>query len=122
MARRASKKTPLVVSGYLYTDDPLTTGLVLDSPAWFVWLEAGATASFYYQGAVGGLTVRRERKQRGGWYWVAYHSSQGKLHKIYLGPAHAVTRAALETALVRLMASPIQPTQAAPCSTTSEDS
>jgi len=122
MPRRASKKTPIVVSGYLDTDDPLTTGLVLDSPAWFVWLEAGATISFYYQGARGGLTVRRERKQRGGWYWVAYHSSQGKLRKIYLGPAHAITRATLESALVRLTARPRQPTQAANCSTTSEDS
>ena len=122
MSRRASKKTPLVVSGHLYTDDPMTTGLVLDSPAWFVWLEAVAPASFYYQGAGGGLTVRRERKQRGGWYWVAYHSSQGKLRKVYLGPAHLITRAALEAALVRLTASSSQPTQAANCSTTLEDS
>ncbi|MBI1794475.1 MAG: hypothetical protein HYR70_09805 [Chloroflexi bacterium] len=122
MPRHASKKTPMVVGGYLYTDDPLTTGLVLDSTAWFVWLEAQATSSFYYQGAGGGLTVRRERKQRGGCYWVAYHSAQGKLRKVYLGQALAVTRAALEAALVRLMASPIQPTQAATCSTTSEDS
>jgi LuxR family maltose regulon positive regulatory protein len=122
MSRRASKKTPVVVSGYLYTDDPLTTGLVLDSPAWFGWLETLATVSFYYQGASGGLTVRRERKQRGGWYWVAYHSSQGKLRKVYLGPAHGITRAALEAALVRLTASSIQPTQAANGSTSSEDS
>lgn len=109
MPRRASKKTPVVISGYLYTDDPLTTGIVLDSPAWLAWLEAQATASFYYQGPGGGLTVRREVKQRGGWYWVAYRFSQGKLHKVYLGATRRVTRLALEAALTTLMANPTDP-------------
>jgi LuxR family maltose regulon positive regulatory protein len=29
--------------------------------------------------------VRRDRKQRGGWYWCAYHQINGTLRKHYLG-------------------------------------
>ena len=104
MPRHASKKTPLVLSGYLYTDDPHTTGIVLDSPAWVAWLESKAAPSFYYQGPTAGCTVRREVKQRGGWYWVAYHFAKGKLHKVYLGTARSVTRSILDAALSTLLA------------------
>ena len=68
MARRASKKTPVVISHYLYTNDPVTTGIALDTPGWFAWLKAQTTVSFYYQGAQTGITVRREAKQRGRQY------------------------------------------------------
>ena len=119
MPRRASKKTPVVMSGYLYTDDPLTTGIVLDSPAWLAWLEANAAPSFYYQGAAAGLTVRHEVKQRGSSYWVAYRFSQGKLHKVYLGAACRVTRSALEAALATLMVSQTDPTHSADCTPSS---
>lgn len=103
MPRHASKKTPVVVSGYLYTDDPQTTGIILDSPAWLAWLESKVAPSFYYQGPQAGCTVRREVKQRGGWYFVAYRFSQRKLHKVYLGAAPCVTRSALESALSTLL-------------------
>lgn len=103
MPRRASKKTPVVISGYLYTDDLETTGTVLDSPAWLAWLESNVASSFYYQTPTAGCTVRRELKQRGGSYWVAYRYAHHKLLKVYLGPARAVTRAALETALLSLL-------------------
>jgi LuxR family maltose regulon positive regulatory protein len=104
MPRGASKKTPLVISGYLYTEDPQTTGTALDTPAWLAWLESTVALSFYYQAPTAGCTVRREVKQRGGTYWVAYRCVHRQLHKVYLGPARAVTRAALDAALLTLLA------------------
>ena len=109
MPRGASKKTPLVISGYLYTDDLQTTGTALDSPAGLAWLESNVAPSFYYQAPTAGCTVRREVKQRGGAYWVAYRCVHRQLHKVYLGPARAVTRAALEAALLTLLARAASP-------------
>ena len=42
MSKYANRRTPIVVSGVLYTDDE-HTGTRLNSPAWFTWLEAGIT-------------------------------------------------------------------------------
>jgi LuxR family maltose regulon positive regulatory protein len=94
----------VVISGYLYTDDPQTTGIALDSPAWWAWLESNAAPSFYYQTPLAGCTLRREVKQRGGCYWVAYRCSHRTLHKVYLGPARSITRLALDAALLTLLA------------------
>ena len=51
----------------------------LDSAAWFGWLAAETTRQFSYPlfdphlgYIVGWMTVRKERRQRGGGYWVAY--------------------------------------------------
>jgi hypothetical protein len=73
-------------------------GLRLDSPAWAQWLESEAARSFAYplfdQAAgwiAGFMTVRKERRQRGSSYWVAYRRSGGQLRKIYLGRSPQVT-------------------------------
>lgn len=78
--------------------------IVVDSAAWFAWLAADTTTSFAYAlfdprvGYVRGfLTVRKERRARGGSYWVAYRRSEGHLWKHYLGAARGLTRVALET-------------------------
>ena len=42
------------------------------------------------------MTVRKERRQRGGTYWTVYRRVGGQVRKIYLGPAEAVTAARLE--------------------------
>jgi len=71
-----SAKTPAVSrayeASYLYDGD---TWLRLDTPAWFAWLEAATTTSFAYplfdpgKGyIVGRMTVRKERRRRGGAY------------------------------------------------------
>ena len=108
MPRSASKKTPIVLNSILYTNDPLTTGIALDSPSGFIWLEAETTTSFYFQKGDFGMTVRREIRQRGSRYWLAYRFSQGKLHKVYLGTAQKVNRMSLEAGLTRLTAKPSQ--------------
>ena len=107
MSRGASKKTPVILNNILYTNNPLTTGIALDSPAWFIWLEAETTTSFYFQNRNFGMTVRRESRQRGSRYWLAYHFSQGRLHKVYLGTGQKVNRASLEAGLTRLTANTV---------------
>jgi len=64
----------------------------LDTPEWRAWLEQPTSSSFAYPiydeqaGYIEGfMTVRKERRVRGGEYWVAYRRSGGRLHKLYLG-------------------------------------
>ena len=91
-----SWKTPLVADGELR--DPQTNGpIALDSAGWFAWLTEEQHHSFHFKHALGEFTARKERKQRGQWYWVAYRQSHGKLHKIYLGKSETLTEAHLCT-------------------------
>ena len=73
--------------------------MILDTPAWVAWLESAAAVSFAYpvfdptRGyMVGVMTVRKERRRRGGAYWVAYRRQAGHLRKVYLGVAATITR------------------------------
>lgn len=58
--------------------------LVVETPAWFAWLEQATTFSFKAEHG-GGFTARKERFQRGGCYWKAYRKCGGKLRTAYLG-------------------------------------
>ncbi len=87
-------------------DDPMApdTCICVDTPAWFTWLDAGTTTSFSYpvydhaHGYIDGfMTVRKEARQRGTGYWVAYRRCGGQLRKAYLGATAALTQAALDT-------------------------
>ena len=74
--------------------------LNVGSADWFAWLE-GAT-SFAYQDSAGRFTARKERRQRGGWYWKAYRKLAGKLHRVYLGKTADLTAAQLTAAATTL--------------------
>ena len=50
------------------------------------------------------MTVRKERRQRGGVYWSAYRRQGRRLRKIYLGPAASVTEARLREVAALLYA------------------
>ena len=89
MPRRENRTTPKIVSGYLYTEDMLTTGTPVGSPAWFTWLETAS--SFYFEGRTGTFTAHRERRQRGATYWIAYRRQHGQLTRSYLGKADQLT-------------------------------
>jgi hypothetical protein len=43
------------MSAILYTDDPVTTGLRVGSPAWFTWLTTATT--FYFESPDGSFTA-----------------------------------------------------------------
>jgi len=74
----------------------------LDTPAWFVWLADEQVRSFRYCHPLGVLTVRKERRARGAWYWSAYRRVDGHLRKQYLGRSSELTAARLEAAALAL--------------------
>jgi hypothetical protein len=93
--------------------DPQQAGqrLHVDSPDWFIWLAAPTTTGFSYpmydaaHGYIAGfMTLRKERRQRGGVYWVAYHRCQGRVRKIYLGAPSRLTQACLDELAQRFLA------------------
>lgn len=65
------------------------------SADWHVWLNNAATRSFAYHSAYGILTARRERRHDT-WYWYAYRTQHGRLHKAYLGKSEELTPARLK--------------------------
>jgi hypothetical protein len=89
-----SHKTPLVTDGCLCNlgDAP---AVALDTPAWFDWLQADEHCTFHFEHTSGGFTARKEHKQRGQWYWVAYRQVHNKLYKTYLGKSETLTEAHL---------------------------
>lgn len=96
-------KTPSVSSDYLYDPAQPRVSIPLDSPAWVAWLDAPTTTSFSYplynrtQGYIEGyMTVRKERRARGGAYWSAFRRCRGTLRRVYLGRSPAVTRVRLQ--------------------------
>ncbi len=99
-------KTPTVWEDPWRGHATLENGPRLDTPAWVAWLNDPATTSFAYpvdnpgEGYIEGfMTVRKERRGRGGAYWTAYWTAYwrvgGRLRKAYLGRADAVTMARL---------------------------
>lgn len=106
------KGGPAVVAGvWVYGAELPSNGLRLDSPGWKAWLEEATTHSFSYPlfdrrcgYSIGFMTVRKERRQRGGTYWTAYRRQGRRLRKIYLGTSSAITQARLEAVAARLLA------------------
>ena len=91
-----AKATPIVRGNTLiYQQDEQEQVLLVETPAWYAWLETAS--SFAFTGEVGTFTARKERagNQRGGWYWKAYRTRRGKLTSLYLGKSETVTLARL---------------------------
>ena len=97
------KKPPQVRDAWLLNPAANGCDLRLDSPAWFAWLEAPTTRSFAYPLVdlqrgyiVGFMTVRKDRRQRGGWYWSVFRRQGQRMRRLYLGSAGQVTSRRLE--------------------------
>jgi ATP/maltotriose-dependent transcriptional regulator MalT len=83
---------PSVADGLLQgTRTGGAAGLAVGSSAWFAWLADDAARSFSFRSPSGAYTARKERRQRGGVYWVAYRTAAGRQHKVYLGKAEDLT-------------------------------
>src|SRR5918998_1394089 len=106
-----AEKPPRVSEGWLYDGEKRNLHIRLDSAAWEAWLAAPTTRSFSYpvydhaHGYIAGfMTVRKERRQRGGVYWVAYRRCQGHVRKVYLGATSRLTQACLDQVAQTLLA------------------
>lgn len=105
-----SAHTPNVSAFWVYDDEAHPGWSVrLDTAAWVAWLEESTTTRFAYplfdpaKGyIVGRMTVRKERRARGGAYWAAYRRTCGYLRKVYLGRSETLTQARLE-AVARML-------------------
>ncbi len=87
---------------YIDGSQPGDERVWLATPAWAAWLNATTTIRFAYPivdpakgSIVARMTVRKERRARGGAYWTAYRRTDGHLRKAYVGDAAAVTQARL---------------------------
>ena len=85
----AARRIPAVSAGILLTD-PAAAPIRVGSPAWFAWLADPAHPSFAYRTAAGSVTLRRERRGAG-WYWYAYRGQPGRLAKAYAGRTEDLT-------------------------------
>jgi hypothetical protein len=90
---------------------PPEQGIGLSTPSWQAWLEAPSTFSFaypIYDGRVGYIrgfmTVRKERRERGSCYWVAYHRAGERVRKIYMGRTAHLTQQQLAVTAERFLA------------------
>jgi LuxR family maltose regulon positive regulatory protein len=61
------------------------------SQQWYSWLSDEENGSFYFVNETGSFTARKERRKRGGWYWIAYRSREGRLMKTYIGRSEDLT-------------------------------
>jgi LuxR family maltose regulon positive regulatory protein len=85
-----SRKTPTVSAGELHEPNN-AAAISVGSPAWYSWLAEDTHCSFHFSHESGDFTARKERKQRGQWYWVAYRQVHGKLYKAYLGKSETLS-------------------------------
>src|SRR5262249_5636617 len=65
-----------------------------EEAAWLAWL--GSVSSFAFHGEGGSLNVYLEKRQRGGAYWYAYHTREGRTRKRYLGQTESLRFTRLE--------------------------
>jgi hypothetical protein len=110
MPKAPYHNTPLVLDGELTNYSPIEAEkLPVGSPAWFNWLENASRFAYRMpintpDGAFITLTFRRESKQRGGLYWVAYAKDRaGKLHKVYAGKSNMLDSGRLEVVGQRML-------------------
>ncbi len=103
MARHA---IPRVIDNHLLPPERADASfppIQVGSEAWYAWLSQPAPRSFAFSSPQGTLTARREERH-GTWYWYAYRSQSGRLHKAYLGKSEELTLPRLHEAATVLSA------------------
>ncbi|GHO97314.1 hypothetical protein KSF_073620 [Reticulibacter mediterranei] len=91
-----ARSTPMVRDGRLlfYAEEQAASAsIAIGSEQWFAWLGEETSTIFSFHVLDGAYTARKERagSRRGGWYWKAYRTYQGKLYRAYLGKSEDLT-------------------------------
>ncbi|GHO78327.1 helix-turn-helix transcriptional regulator [Ktedonobacter sp. SOSP1-85] len=86
-----ARTTPRVEQEVLVLPDGKKALVTVGSQQWYSWLADEKNGSFFFVNETGSFTARKERRKRGGWYWIAYRSRGGKLAKTYLGRCEDLT-------------------------------
>ena len=81
-----------------------------EEAAWLAWLHG--MSSFAFHGARGSLNVYQEQRPRGGAYWYAYQTKEGRTRKRYLGRTETLRLSRLEETAQTLLHSEQKPAQA----------
>jgi ATP/maltotriose-dependent transcriptional regulator MalT len=88
----AVTRIPFIADGTLQVPEAReASGVIVGSRAWFTWLADDSSRSFSFRSPAGDYTARKERRQRGGAYWVAYRTVAGRQYKKYLGTVADLT-------------------------------
>ncbi len=93
----ARQSIPRIIDDHLIPPEGASQSFLViqvGSDNWYAWLNEPATRSFAFHGPQGTLTARREQRH-GTWYWYAYHTQDGRLHKAYVGKSQELTLARL---------------------------
>jgi LuxR family maltose regulon positive regulatory protein len=80
-----------------------------EEAAWLAWLHG--VSSFAFHGASGSLNIYQEQRPRGGAYWYAYLTKEGRTRKRYLGRTETLRLSRLEETAQTLLREQ-KPTQA----------
>lgn len=86
-----ARTTPRVEQDHLVLPTGRNAPVQVGSPQWFSWLAEEGNSSFFFANDAGSYTARKERRKRGGWYWIAYRSRAGRLAKTYIGRSEDLT-------------------------------
>src|SRR5260221_5741131 len=105
-----ARTTPRVHQGRLNAQHG-SQAIVVDSPAWFIWLAEHRV--FRFTSVAGHFTARREQRAAG-WYWYAYRRQHGLLRSAYLGKTEELTLLRLSEIAGRLSTAPGSPAVGTP--------
>src|SRR6266700_2954731 len=86
-----ARTTPRVEQNVLVLPMGRSTPVPVGSQQWYSWLADEENGSFFFAHESGSFTARKERRKRGGWYWIAYRSRGGRLAKTYIGRSEDLT-------------------------------
>lgn len=90
-----ARATPMVRQGQLaWSEAGVDHVMVVGTSDWYDWLASATT--FALQSESGSFTARKERGQRGGWYWKAYRTRRGVSYRAYLGKTQDLSLDRLE--------------------------
>src|SRR5437764_1334127 len=100
---------PRVEGGRLYPSERSAQPLLVDTAAWYGWLEQQSAFTFVDRTS-GTFLARKHQSAAGEPLWDASHTQAGTRYRVGLGPSHTLTLAKLQS-VAHILASPHIPAE-----------